>query len=128
MARSDPSSLVFVYGTLKRGGANHTYLAGQTFLGTGRTAPGFQLHDLGHYPGMIVAPDDRDGVAGEIWSVDPGCLARLDVLEGLAEGLYRRERVPLLPPFDSAQVEAYLYALGVTGRPAIRGGIWNEKT
>lgn len=128
MDHSDPPTLVFVYGTLKRGGSNHAHLAGQTFLGSGRTVPGFQLHDLGDYPGMIAAPDDRDGVSGEIWSVDSRCLARLDVLEGTAEGLYRRERVPLLPPFDSARVEAYLYALGMTGRPLIPGGTWNEKT
>ena len=41
---------VFVYGTLKRGGSNHSFLAGQRYLGPARTPPGFTLHSLGDYP------------------------------------------------------------------------------
>lgn len=106
---------VFVYGTLKRGGSNHHYLAGQTFVGEARTRPGFRLFDVGGYPGMIPHAADRDGVEGEIWSVNAAGLADLDQLEGLAEGLYRREPVPLLPPHDAVSVDAYLYARSVAG-------------
>lgn len=118
-------SLLFVYGTLKRGCRNHAYLAGQSFAGEARTPPGFRLFELGGHPGMIALADDREGVTGELWSVDAECLARLDVLEGVAEGLYRRERVPLLAPFAGQNVEAYLYARSVTGRHDI-GVIWQE--
>jgi gamma-glutamylaminecyclotransferase len=114
-------TLVFVYGTLKRGGNNHRYLAGQKFVGEARTPPGFRLFDLGEYPGMVAYADDRAGVSGEVWAVDAGCLARLDVLEGLAEGLYRREPVPLLPPFADRKVESYLYARPVEGLRDIGG-------
>jgi len=34
---------IFVYGTLKRGGRNHHFMAGQQFVGEARTAPGYTL-------------------------------------------------------------------------------------
>lgn len=114
---------IFVYGTLKRGGSNHRYLAGQTFVGEARTTAGFTLYQLEGYPGLVVDPTDREGVTGEIWSVDPNCLAALDELEGLAEGLYRRVVVGLLPPHDRAAIEAYVYARPVDGRARL-GSTW----
>ena len=116
-------NLIFVYGTLKRGCANHRYLAGQKFIGDARTAPGFRLYELGSYPGMIAQPDDHDGVTGEVWSVDAAALVRLDTLEGLAEGLYRREAIPLLPPFADRVIESYLYARSIAGSKDLEG-VW----
>src|SRR5689334_7669355 len=102
---SDERKLVFVYGTLKRGGSNHPYLAGQSFVGEARTVPGFRLYELSGFPGMIAMPSDREGVAGEVWSVDAAALEQLDALEGVDEGLYRREPVPLVAPFADKTVE-----------------------
>ena len=116
-------SLVFVYGTLKRGGSNHHFMAGQKFVGTARTPPGFRLYDLGGHPGMIAKPDDNEGVTGEVWSVDADCLAQLDILEGLTLDLYRRVPASLLPPFADESVETYLYAQSVAGRADI-GATW----
>lgn len=127
MTSSVPRTLVFVYGTLKRGGNNHGFLADQQFLGEALTPPGFRLIDLGEYPGMVRSSADQSGVTGEVWSVTPIALAQLDALEGTAEGLYRRELIALLPPFDGQPVEAYLYNRDVTGRPEIPGGIWIER-
>lgn len=121
-------SLVFVYGTLKRGCSNHHVLAGQQLLGAARTAPGYRLHHLGEYPGMIAASDDTIGVAGEVWSVDAATLARLDAFEGTAEGLYRRESIKLLPPFADLRVDTYLYAQPVANRPIIPTGVWLESS
>ena len=114
---------LFVYGTLKRGGSNHGHLAGQIFLGEARTGPGFTLFSLGAYPGMVAAPTDRTGVTGELWSVDATCLARLDELEGTAEGLYRRGPITLATPADPAPVETYFYLRPLAGRPPI-GATW----
>jgi gamma-glutamylcyclotransferase (GGCT)/AIG2-like uncharacterized protein YtfP len=119
------SSLIFVYGTLKHGGANHHYLAGQKFLGAARTVPGFRLFALGDFPGMVAVADDRSGVTGEVWQVDAACLARLDDLEGLAEGLYRREPVALLAPFAGQSVETYVYARELKGARDL-GSTWTE--
>ena len=119
--------LIFVYGTLKRGGENHHHFAGQTFIDVARTAPGYRLFELGGFPGMVEHAVDRDGVVGEVWSVDAQCLRRLDELEGVAEGLYQRKRVPLLPPFANQDVAAYFYPHSVAGRTEI-GSVWTAKT
>ena len=118
-------TLVFVYGTLKRGFSNHHFMAGQSFVGTATSAAGFALFDLGGYPGLVPAPASPEGVSGEVWSVDEACLARLDELEGTAEGLYRRERIPLLGPFSASSVQAYVYLGGTEGRRPL-GSAWDE--
>jgi len=118
-------TLLFVYGTLKRGYSNHAHLAGQTYVGPARTVPGFTLYDLGGYPGIVADPADRVGVGGEVWRVDSAALAALDQFEGVHEGLYRREPLRLAPPYDAEQVEAYVSALPVLGRPHV-GADWIE--
>lgn len=116
---------IFVYGSLKRGGSNHALLQGQSFLGTARTAAGFRLFDLGDYPGMVAWPGDTTGVEGEVWAVDAAGLARLDQLEGTAEGLYRRAPVALLAPFAGQTVETYFYLHPIDGRRDA-GSVWIE--
>jgi gamma-glutamylaminecyclotransferase len=106
---------VFVYGTLKRGGKNHQVIAGQRFVGAARTEPAFRLHQLDGYPGMVRGSPGLS-IEGELWEVDPTCLARLDDLEGTGEGLYAREPVRLLPPHDAVAAETYLYRRGTEGR------------
>lgn len=120
------STLVFVYGTLKRGCSNHRFLAAQKFLGLARTPAGYRLYDLGGYPGIAANADDLDGVIGEVWSVDADALEQLDRFEGVHEGLYRREAIPLLPPFAHQPIEAYIPALPVVDRPDL-GSEWIER-
>ena len=119
------NSLLFVYGTLKRGCRNHCQLAGQTYVGAARTQPGFRLYDAGGYPGLAAMADDQAGVFGEVWEVEAEALIKLDRFEGVAEGLYRREAVPLQAPFAGQKVEAYFFAPTVSGRRDI-GGKWVE--
>lgn len=116
---------IFVYGTLKRGCANHHFLTGQKFVGEARTMPGFRLYSLGGFPGMIPLSSDRDGVRGEVWSVDDAALVRLDGLEGVNEGMYRRELISLLEPFAGREVETYIYIRSVAGRQDL-GSEWVE--
>lgn len=114
---------IFVYGTLKRGGGNHAFLAGQRFLGEARTVPGLTLYSLGEYPGMVRAPGDTAGVTGELWMVDDPCLAELDRLEGLAEGLYERVDVVLAPNPLAGSAQTYLYLRPHHGLPPV-GDHW----
>jgi gamma-glutamylaminecyclotransferase len=114
---------VFVYGTLKRGGSNHHFLAGQKFLGEARTEPGYNLYSLGDYPGMVRSTDASHDVTGEVWAVDAACLAELDELEGVAEGLYKRVPVKLAPPFAEQPVESYLYLRDLKGHTSL-GVTW----
>jgi gamma-glutamylcyclotransferase (GGCT)/AIG2-like uncharacterized protein YtfP len=116
-------NLIFVYGTLKRGGSNHHCLAGQAFIGVARTAPGYLLYEVADYPGMVREDGCLEGVSGEVWAVDNDCLAGLDLLEGTAEGLFRREAVPLAGAFAGWQVEAYVYLRSITDRRRV-GAEW----
>jgi gamma-glutamylcyclotransferase (GGCT)/AIG2-like uncharacterized protein YtfP len=118
-------TLIFVYGTLKRGCSNHWFLAGQAFVGEARTAAGYTLFELAGYPGMVAREGHATSVTGEVWSVDDECLAHLDELEGTSEGLYRREAVPLLAPFADLAAEAYLYLQSLDGRREL-GETWAE--
>ncbi len=117
--------LIFVYGTLKRGCSNHGELAGQRFVAEARTLPGYRLFDVGGYPGLVPWPGDREGVSGEIWSVDPTTLARLDRFEGTDSGLYSREPILLQAPYSGETVQAYVYPGSVAGLRDV-GANWVE--
>lgn len=109
---------LFVYGTLKRGGSNHGWMRGQTFLGEGRTQPDYRMFDLGGYPGLVrVEPGQGVAVTGEVWEVDEDGLRRLDVLEGVAEGEYELVPVAMDAPWAEAGVRFYHYLRQVQGRP-----------
>ena len=86
---TESRTLLFVYGTLKRGLRNHRLLAGQIFLGEVVTEPRYRVFDLGPYPGLVV--DEANGlvVKGELWAVTGECLARLDLFEEEAHTFMR---------------------------------------
>jgi len=107
--------LVFVYGTLKRGDCRHRYMAGGRFLGIATTAPGYRLYHLGEYPALV---EDQSGgqIEGEVFEVSLTTLDLLDEVEGVADALYVRKRVPLIEPFSKSHVEAYLYEGDVRGK------------
>lgn len=115
--------LVFVYGTLKRGGCNHALLAGQAFVREARTQPVYRMFDLGGYPGIIHASPGIS-IIGELWRVSADCLARLDTLEGLHEGEYTREKIALASPHEALEALGYLYARPVTACSEVTGGVW----
>jgi len=77
---SEPT-ILFVYGTLKRGLRNHHLLAGQKFIGEAVTEPRYRAFDLGAHPGLIVDEANGLAVTGELWAVNDRCLAELDEFE-----------------------------------------------
>lgn len=79
-----PCDLVFVYGTLRRGGSNHFRMEGAEFLATA-TVRG-RLYQIDWYPGLIL-DEAGDGITGEIYQISPVMLERLDAFEGME---YRR--------------------------------------
>ena len=113
-------SLLFVYGTLKRGCCRSHFLAGQSCLGEARTQPKYRMYNCGTYPGLT---PDAEGLSihGELWSVDEACLARLDQEEGVDEGLYTRSSIELATPlpesFAGYPVDAYFYTQSVNEFP-----------
>ena len=98
-------TVLFLYGSLKRGYSNHWRIAGQDYLGEAVTAPHYRILNLGMYPGMV--RDDVTGLAvkGEMWAVDDHCLKALDEYEQ-AEGLWQRRPVAVV---GHVGVEAYLW-------------------
>ncbi len=84
---------VFVYGSLKAGQDNHGWLNGGESLGRRRLI-GAHLHDLGAYPMAVLKPGSEAVIHGELYSVDPAGLARLDRLEGYPD-YYDRSRCRL---------------------------------
>jgi gamma-glutamylcyclotransferase (GGCT)/AIG2-like uncharacterized protein YtfP len=111
----DPQ-LVFVYGTLRRGGSNHFRMAGAGFVAPG-TING-RMYRIDWYPGLVL-DDAGDEIQGEVYSVDPELLAILDVFEGLSAGEiegseYRRVRTSVIQR-DSQPVDAWVWEwLGAT--------------
>ena len=121
-SRDSDLQLVFVYGSLKRGMANHQQLAGAACLGSARL-PGLRLYDLGPFPMAVAARDDSQAILqGELYALTSGQLASLDRFEGVPR-LYRRQRHALA---DGRAVWVYV------GRPqqvrhvgAIADGQWH---
>ena len=93
-------TLVFTYGTLKRGFSNHVLLqdlfvtGDATFVGASTTAAALPLV-CGPYrvPFLLNLPGSGQRVKGELYSVTARGLARLDELEGVSRGHY--ERLPV---------------------------------
>ena len=106
--------IVFVYGTLKRGFCRESALSAQKFLGTARTAPAYRLFDLGSYPGLVPS-NDGASIDGELYEVDELCLAELDDIEGVNQGLYGRESVKLLAPWSNDSALTYIYLQSTDG-------------
>lgn len=113
-------TVLFVYGTLKRGERANRLLAGQTYLGPATTAPRYRLVDLGDHPGMI--PDAAAGlsVTGELWEVSECCLDELDDYEGCPVD-YVRGIVDVIGA--TGPVEGYRY-VGPVPIGARTGGRW----
>jgi len=115
----EPMAPVLVYGTLRRGFANHHWLAGCRCLGIG-VMQGLALYDLGPFP-MAVPSSDAALLHGELYGVDAAALARLDRLEGVPR-LYER----WLHPLQAGGV-AWVYvgrAAQVRHSPRLAAGRW----
>ncbi|CAN6286133.1 unnamed protein product [Urochloa humidicola] len=108
-------TLVFTYGTLKRGFSNHPLLqdlaqcGDASFVGAAVTASRLPLV-CGPYrvPFLLNLPGEGDRVAGELYAVTPRGLARLDELEGVSRAHY--ERLPIAVDLaEGARVNALAY-------------------
>jgi gamma-glutamylcyclotransferase (GGCT)/AIG2-like uncharacterized protein YtfP len=101
--------ILFTYGTLKKGCSRSSVLDSSRFIGVAKTALNYELYDCGTYPALVstpqrttVATEDNGctanrsgGVWGELYEVDDPVMSRLDQIEGVDVGLYRREIVDL---------------------------------
>ena len=109
-------TILFVYGTLKRGLKNHHLIADQVFLGEAVTEPQYRVFDLGPHPGLVEDTAHGLAVKGELWAVTPDCLAKLDEFE-IATDLFVRKRIAVAG--RPGAVEAYFWVGAVpTAKPS----------
>lgn len=102
------SSLLFVYGSLKRGRANHHELGDAEFLAEARTAQSFALRVIAGYPALVAG---SLSILGELYRIPNSALPALDEFEGLT---YVRREIQLAT--DECAL-AYLSRVPDTGEP-----------
>ena len=116
--------LVFVYGTLRRGGvrAMSELFPGSRFVGNANVNG--SLHDLGAYPGLSL-DESNSSVVGEVYEVDDEVLNKLDEIE--APSHYWRKQVEV--SLDDHKKRCWVYEpdLGLYPRRVlITSGDWIE--
>lgn len=108
-----------VYGLLRRGGPMSDLLGGAEFLGE-VDLHGYEMYDLGDYPGAV---DGNGTIRGELYELPgPAILDLLDEAEHVhaAPPLYRRELI------DAKGEPAWLYVYdrAVDPKSRIASGDW----
>jgi gamma-glutamylaminecyclotransferase len=146
-------SLLFVYGTLKRGHQRSQMMKDQLYLGVAITKPKYNMFQMGSFPALVEAghvkleghslPIQAEGhpIHGEIYEVDDECLIHLDKVEGVREGLFERKYIELdrsnllnLPTvqnvfdeYHQGRAVAYFYKRNIDGAPRNCGAFWALK-
>lgn len=119
--------MLFAYGSLRLGEANHDALSDALALGSA-TIANARLVDLGPYPALVeVAPATSSVdylVVGELYQVDDAVLARLDVIKE-HPALFQRRSLELT---DGREAHVYvMHAEQVRGRKRIASGDWKQR-
>lgn len=116
--------LVFVYGTLRRGGvrAMPDIFPGSEFVGSASVRG--QLYDFGEYPGLLLG-ESGSPVAGEVYEVSEEVLNKLDDIEEPAHYSRREVEVSL----GGGTTKCWVYEPDLSlypGRTLITSGDWIE--
>lgn len=113
-----PGDLLFVYGTLQRGGMYHHLLGHARFLGQAYTARPYPLI-LAHYPCLLDRPGEGLVVSGELFSLpDSATWQRVDLLEDHPREYRRRlERVRMKSGEDPVAWVYFYTDSRIAGQP-----------
>jgi len=95
-------SLVFVYGTLRKGACNQIQMLSAECLGLYETLPEYSMFDLGAFP--AVKPLGNTSIIGELYLVNQQTFTNLDLLEGYPT-YYDRIQI------DTPKGEAWMYVM-----------------
>jgi len=138
----DSADGLFVYGTLREGGSNHAWLMRTQPEGiTGAWVAGRLFHLAAGYPALVPGPEPDTPAPGPGWvrgefvgydderDLD-SALADLDPLEGVEEGLFTREILPVALE-GGQRYQAWAYVFHVERLPRlereaveVRDGDW----
>ncbi|MCL9668479.1 gamma-glutamylcyclotransferase [Rosenbergiella epipactidis] len=110
---------IIVYGSLRRKQGNSHWMTNAQWLGDYQVE-GYELYNLGHYPGVIPG---EGTIEGEVYRIDATTLGELDALRTKG-GEYKRQLVST--PYGSAWM--YIYQRSVAGRQQIPSGDWLERS
>ena len=108
MADDEATCLLFVYGSLKRGRANHHELHAAEYLADARTSPNFALRVVSGYPALV--PGSLS-ILGELFRIALSALPALDEFEGAA---YVRREIELA---SGERALVYLSSAPAVGEP-----------
>jgi len=98
---------VFVYGSLKKGFGNNSFLSNSEFLGKFNTKESyFNMISLGGFPGVFKMQNSTMKISGELYLVNPNILMSLDRLESNGS-FYTREIIEL----DNCNIKPFMYLL-----------------
>ncbi|CCH48337.1 gamma-glutamylcyclotransferase family protein [Pseudodesulfovibrio piezophilus] len=121
---ADQRCKVFVYGTLKRGFANHYFLRNAHFFGMAKTVKMYGLY-VDEFP-SVYAWDAVSPIRGEVYDIDMLTLRCLDGVEGHPR-FSRREEIEVL--LDSGQLLwVWFYFYPQRGKRLISNGEFNLST
>jgi len=123
--------LVFVYGTLRRGGINDINRLAPRPVFQGSACVWGRLFDLGAYPGLLLASASDQGacvVWGEVYAIDAALEGQLDLIEeiqGRPDDEYFRRQVSVKLGEQSLVCLVYeINPVRLVGRPLIDHGDW----
>lgn len=113
---------VCVYGTLRKGNHNHAILSRSKFLGEFKTAPVYNMYNMG-CP-FISHVDNGMPISTEVYEVDQETSWHLDALEGYPYA-YDREQI------DTPYGKAWIYFIDTDpskyGSNLVESGDWNNR-
>lgn len=110
---------LFVYGTLRKGGSNHHYLADSKLLRQAYRLSGYALFSYHkQYPFMISASEEEE-VIGDVYLVDEATLDQTKLLEDVENKLYKLVWLP-----DDCFYTYLKYTPDTEGMPKIASGDW----
>lgn len=109
--------LVFVYGTLRRGGSNHYLLTDSDCMGSHQTDPLYTMFRLGQFPAVV--PRGETSIVGEVYKISDEVFGLLDELE-CYPGVFSRQVIAT--PAGASWI--YLYNRLVGTDHVIAAGDW----
>jgi len=120
---------VVVYGTLKKGGRLHRYMGTSKFL-IDVAVTGFKMYDTGFGYPFVIEGADEDKVWGEKYEIDDRTLKKLDMIEGIDEGLFKRVDLKDVKGWSDKKDSTYIYVgnsyfLKTDPSKEIKNGIWD---
>ena len=123
-----PRRLVFVYGTLRRGGRNdiNRLRPAPEYVGMGEVQG--TLYHFDWYPGLTLGGEQAVTVVGEVYAITPPLEAVLDAIEQIVPGpdseYFKREIDVLVEGRPHACLVYEINARRVRGREPIGHGDW----